>query len=210
MNSVFLSIPASSLIGVFRALASIIFENCLLLEHNNPPQLTSKWIEFAFGVIKITKLVSRSLSFQFLILMLQSISLFICCIYNAIDMAINPNAPLFFKIWATTLQIDMLLLFLCYILLINFPSEAVKNKMKDLRHLALSLNTSEDSKMEIDGQIYTETYARTWLVDQLNEFQGFDMGGFANLGKPLLGSIVANTLTYLIVLIQFKLNENAA
>ena len=63
-----------------------------------------------------------------------------------------------------------------------------------------------DDFVEINGNFHLESYARENLIETLSEFQGFDACGFATLGKPLLSSIFANFITYLIILIQFKIS----
>ena len=60
--------------------------------------------------------------------------------------------------------------------------------------------------VEINGKWHPEAYARFHLINMMSEFQGFDAYGFTSLGKPLLSSILANFMAYLIILIQFKVS----
>ena len=63
-----------------------------------------------------------------------------------------------------------------------------------------------DDLVEINEKYYPEAYARNRLIGMLDEFQGFDVYGYATLGKPLITSMFANFITYLIILIQFKIS----
>ena len=47
--------------------------------------------------------------------------------------------------------------------------------------------------------------SRNLIVKKLESFDGFDAGGFAKLNKGLLPTIATNFITYLIILIQTKL-----
>ena len=42
----------------------------------------------------------------------------------------------------------------------------------------------------------------------LDSFKGLEANGFFTLGKPLMTSFIANFLTYIVILVQFKLSEN--
>ena len=58
------------------------------------------------------------------------------------------------------------------------------------------------------GKNHLEDYARTIVISKMEKFQGFEAGGFVKLGKPFLSSIFANFITYLIILLQFKISES--
>ena len=44
-------------------------------------------------------------------------------------------------------------------------------------------------------------------IELLKMFKGFDAYGYFKLGRPLLTTIVANFMTYVIILVQFKFYE---
>ena len=48
---------------------------------------------------------------------------------------------------------------------------------------------------------------QTITIQKINSFDGFNASGFFTLGKPNLTSIVANFITFIIVLIQFNQSE---
>ena len=48
---------------------------------------------------------------------------------------------------------------------------------------------------------------KSQLIEKINSFNGFDACGYFTLGRNHLTSIVANFLTYFILLIQFRMAE---
>ena len=48
---------------------------------------------------------------------------------------------------------------------------------------------------------------QTIAIQRINSFQGFEAAGFFTLGRSHLTSVVANFITFIIVLIQFKQSE---
>jgi len=59
----------------------------------------------------------------------------------------------------------------------------------------------------IDGKVTNIEHAKNRIISGLDAFQGFHGDGYFILGKELLTSIVANFVTYLIILVQFKVSE---
>ena len=62
-----------------------------------------------------------------------------------------------------------------------------------------------DMKVEWNGKWESTMFVKDIVVENLQEFQGFEGEGYFHLGKSFLSSIVTNFLTYLIILIQLKL-----
>ena len=88
----------------------------------------------------------------------------------------------------------------CYLLyaVINFSQEIV-DKNEDL------LDTIREKRLH--GWIINEDPRMEKVVDDLKEFEGFDGKGYFILNKPLLTGILANFITYIIILIQFSMNS---
>ena len=53
-----------------------------------------------------------------------------------------------------------------------------------------------------------EFECKSYIIEELQCFQGFDAHGFFTLNRPLLTSIMSNFTTFIIILIQFKMSEN--
>ena len=53
-----------------------------------------------------------------------------------------------------------------------------------------------------------EFECKSYIIEELQCFQGFDAHGFFTLNRPLLTSIISNFTTFIIILIQFKMSEN--
>ena len=81
-------------------------------------------------------------------------------------------------------------IFILYFL--NFLSQEVTNNLSRLKEgISLSSTFSFEEKWE--------------LVQNMNNFNGFEAYGFFTLGKPHLTSVAANFSTFIIILIQFKM-----
>ena len=92
--------------------------------------------------------------------------------------------------------------------IVNGLSEQIKQNMANLQDTIANMPISEGAGLvEMYGNYHSEEYARTILVNKMSKFLGFDAGGFFTLGKPLLNSIFINFITYIIILIQFKITE---
>ena len=89
--------------------------------------------------------------------------------------------------------------------ILNVESDDIKQSLQSIKQKIGDLVVAE-SFVEINGKYHLETYARSHIISMLNEFQGMDAYGYVTLGKPLLTSIFANFITYLIILIQFKIS----
>ena len=90
----------------------------------------------------------------------------------------------------------------------NLSSHLAIEKLRELTSQLKMLPIKDDvidNISESNGVSAMED--RQSLMHQLDEMKGLDGLGFFHLGKPLLTSISANFVTYLIVLIQFKITE---
>ena len=85
-----------------------------------------------------------------------------------------------------------MVLTLCYI---NFLSYDVTSNLHELKDCI--------SEAEISNERW-----QAITIQRINSFEGFDAHGFFTLGRPHLTSVVANFITYIIVLIQFKQSED--
>lgn len=157
-----------------------------------------------FKTIKVTK---EHFSLPMLILVIFGVVGITGGVYLIIDTAMNPMMSSLMK--GVYLSIFASFYFCSSLLpiILIYPSEEIKHKVSILKDAVSLMETNEEATHEFQGKTHKETYIRNWMAEKLGGFQGFDMGGFAVLGKPLLGSIVATTLTYLIVLVRFKISE---
>ena len=78
-----------------------------------------------------------------------------------------------------------------YVIYINFLSQEIAENLQGLKFYIYKLKSDKKDQ----------------IIEKINSFQGFNACGFFTLGKPLLTSIIANFITYMIVLIQFKMAE---
>ena len=116
----------------------------------------------------------------------------------------------------TTLMILMLvsngfyLLMICSLLwFMNIWPERATNKIYELkRHLKnLYISNETSKKMEFEGQLVPTLFVKARIEQELDEFRGFDGKGYFILGKSFLKNLLAFCVTYLVILIQFRLTE---
>ena len=88
----------------------------------------------------------------------------------------------------------------------NF-SQIIKDSIDGIKNDILDLDINEDQVCIIDGNVRKLKHVKKRIVSGLDAFQGFHGNGYFTLGKELLTSIVANFVTYLIILVQFKVSE---
>ena len=88
----------------------------------------------------------------------------------------------------------------------NF-SQIIKDSIDGIKNDILDLDINEDQVCIIDGNVRKLKHVKKRIVSGLDGFQGFHGNGYFTLGKELLTSIVANFVTYLIILVQFKVSE---
>ena len=91
----------------------------------------------------------------------------------------------------------------------NIASQRVVDVLEGLKQRIVDLTIEDpDELICLNDQMYSLSYARQKVLHDLNKFQGYTGGGYFTLGKSLLSTLMSNFVTYLIILIQFKLSES--
>ena len=163
-------------------------------------------LENASKMFKTITMSSDSLSSQSLILVLNMLIILICQSYLFMDFAQDPANE--FGLFQCSQNIFGALASSVALWILNSQSEEIKQSVSKLKNTLGDLEIS-DGIIQIDGRFHSEAYARGHLTNKLAEFQGLDANGYATLGKPLLTSVFATYITYLIILIQFKMSESS-
>ena len=84
-------------------------------------------------------------------------------------------------------------------------SQSMIEKVNGLRTVVIDVKLHDaPNEMRINGKAYPKNYARE-LILYLLKFDGFTGDDYFHLDKPLITSVMATFVTYLIILIQFKL-----
>ena len=97
---------------------------------------------------------------------------------------------------------------LMYIVIyMNLVSQQIQDKLKELKKALEHYAFDESQMVMIDGNFQNITKVLSLNIKNLEEFKGYDGYGYFYLGKSLLTGIMTNFMTYLIVLIQFKVSE---
>ena len=160
-------------------------------------------LENTVKILKTVRMSSMLLSSQSLILILNALIMLICDSYLFMDYALS-SANQFESLLIAQYIFGALSAILA-LWILNGQSEEIKQIISNLKDTLGDLVVS-NGIIQMDGRFHLEAYARGHLINKLGEFQGFDAYGYATLGKPLLTSVFANFITYLIILIQFKIS----
>ena len=92
----------------------------------------------------------------------------------------------------------------------NLTSQVVQDNVHELaKKIRYSDFEFQDSqgKILVNDQFMKIDVFKTYVIDELEEFKGFHGCGYFYLGKSHLTSLFANIVTYIIILIQFKVSE---
>ena len=135
-------------------------------------------------------LEQTNIIFSFLLFWCMTITclIFTFAAYFAIAFLVDSNVALnsprigMFSVTFVTIQ---------YVILVNFLSQEVADNLQGLKFYIYELKSDKKDQ----------------IIEKINSFQGFNANGFFTIGKPLLTSITTNFITYMIVLIQFKMAE---
>ena len=133
----------------------------------------------------------------------------ICMFYSAISFFIDGQNKRNWPIQVLMCGFSSWGIVLSYIVVfMNLVSQEVLDKVRELRKALENSFFGENEMISIDDQeLQNAKERRNILVKNLEDFQGFDGYGYFHLSKSLLTAITANFVTYLIILIQFKVSE---
>jgi len=93
---------------------------------------------------------------------------------------------------------------ICIVIFMNLASQHVQDRLEELKNI---LEVCDFENRIIDGEFQNVTKEQNLIIKHFEEFKGFDGYGYFHLSKSLLTGVVSNFVTYLIVLIQFKVSE---
>ena len=175
----------------------------LLIDFKMDGKSSAEVLRFASKIIKSVRMTSSFFSDQCFTFIAMALILMISNAYLLLDYALSSKTSEYWFVQATFFFGSLCSALVLWIL--NKQSEDIKQDLVKLKEDIRNIRVTDDF-VEINGNFHLESYARRNLIETLSEFQGFDACGFATLGKPLLSSIFANFITYLIILIQFKIS----
>ena len=100
----------------------------------------------------------------------------------------------------------MLILLIWYL---NIWSHNTTEEINNLKNRLRNLYIEDTKCMEYEGQIVPPSFVKICIMEQLNDFRGFDAKRYFILGKSFLKNLLAFCTTYFVILIQFRLTEVA-
>jgi hypothetical protein len=175
----------------------------LLIDFKIDGKSSAEVLKFASKINKNVRMTSSFFSVQCFTFIAMALILMTSNAYLLLDYALSSKTSEYWFVQATFFFGSLCSGLVLWIL--NKQSEDIKQRLRRLKEDIRNISVRDDF-VEINGNFHLESYARQNLIYTLSEFQGFDACGFVTLGKPLLSSIFANFITYLIILIQFKIS----
>ena len=166
---------------------------------------TFEWIIEVNSLLKALNVISKWLGVQLLLTVLLKATLFVVTVYMAVDSTSMTQS--YVKVFLIGAFIVWALEALTILIMLNLASEGVIEDVQDLKKIMEMMEATDKIEVEFEGKFLAQTYIRSLMVNELESFKGFDLHGFSKLGKPLLCSIFGMSLTYLIVLMQFRISE---
>ena len=86
-------------------------------------------------------------------------------------------------------------------------TQDIKEIIHSIKRAILDLDINSDDILTLNGKPVRAKHWQKRIASGFEEFQGFHGNNYFVLGKPLLSSITANFITYLTILVQFKVSE---
>ncbi len=108
-----------------------------------------------------------------------------------------------------TTLLATLLLYLCETV------GAIQEKVADLTDEVVGLHDNADellliaSSNDLGDEVMLFSEIKTRIVHHLTAFNGFSADNYFTVNKELVTAILSNFVTYLIILLQFRVGENA-
>ena len=92
----------------------------------------------------------------------------------------------------------------------NYNSQLIYDSTQELKDLIEAIDTPDNTTLiTFNSKEMRPLHAQKLLIKEIDNFKGFNGNGYFTLGKPLLTSILANFITYLIILVQFRISEKS-
>ena len=86
-------------------------------------------------------------------------------------------------------------------------TQDIKDDVHSIKRAILDQDIYPEDLLTLNGKTVRVKHWQKRIASGLDEFHGFHGNNYFVLGKPLLTSITANFITYLIILVQFKVSE---
>ena len=161
-------------------------------------------LENTANLMKKVNMISSFLSLQCFYLILFHTIMIIVQVFTFVDYYSDGTSQFppisYVPIGALILQS---ILILC---IFNWQSYDVKQRFSEIRLYIFNFEITENNFVVIDKQKYAEEHSRKIVMSMLDEFKGFEANGYFILGKGLLGTIFIQCITFVVILIEFRMN----
>ena len=127
--------------------------------------------------------------------------------YNVIAILASISSSDWVEIFLAMNYASTWFLIISEIVLVILVSSNINRKVKSLNEELMKMDIQDNSFLMHDGKLKSANQARAHINLVLSDFQGFNGNGFFVLNRPFLSSLVSNFLTYIIILVQFRISE---
>ena len=202
-------IPLLVFHGITMEVTVALIEECEQLSQKDHASLSlCRHYQNLLDRIKLSrKVLSPNNFFVTTLLSVQILTISFILLYHLADNWKNLNDFII-----TTLSANVVFLIMIGSLLwfMNIWSEKATNKIHELTRHFKNIYISNDvlEMIEFEGQFVPPLFMKARLEEELDEFRGFDGKGYFILGKSFLKNLLAFCVTYLVILIQFRLTED--
>ena len=210
LSMIIFAYPVYVFFGVILEYFTLVLDICKQLEDQpfpDPVELLKKsWMFW-----KLIETIQKILSFNvFCTTIILSVKMLILLYMTSFQLVSNLQGMTMLHGFG---QLSLVAFFLTYFLLfwyMNILSQKVTDKVHGLGDYLRHFHVPNDSDLvEFEGHNVPISIAKTCLLKKLDDFQGFDGKGYFTLGKSLLKNLLAFCVTYLVILVQFRLTERS-
>ena len=170
--------------------------------------LLNQDLDDCYHLLQVISVASEAMSLQHFSLVIMSVIILIGVTFSVVSyFIVNANEDLTAQFFAfLTLGIGLVAICTTFFLtsLVSFAQKIV-DKVHELGNLLRRLPVNEENVV-LDKDIIEWRDFRDIILHDIDCFQGLDGYGYFCINKSLLTSIVANFMTYFIILIDFKIN----
>ena len=176
------------------------------IKHNEQTE-----VQNALPLLECVFLAKNMFARPLFIIVLGAMTNLILIIYTSIshfiDMELISSIRSFESFIANAFGNISICVMLCIFLYItNDASQSLTNAMSELKSTVMNMPMNENETVIVDGIEHSSVYARFVIVERFSSFKGFTGCEFFDLGRPMLSTVTSNFITYLIILLQFKLS----
>ena len=168
--------------------------------------LTDKDLKDCYNLMQVISATSKAMSLQLFSVVTMSVMILIGVTFPVVSYFIVNEDLTAHYFLLFTLGIGLVAIFTIFFLVsLTSFSQKIVDKVHELGNAIRRLPVKDD-KIVLEKDILEWRDFRDIVLHDMDSFEGLDGYGYFSINKSLLTSIVANFMTYIIILIDFKIN----